>query len=172
MKQLNWKLMMSVALVLAVSVMGAGCKTKKPKDDGTGGTPTETTTGGDGLNDIDQDSLLFGPSGLKAVYFDFDSSSVRADQVSVLQANANLLKQAPNAYIQIAGHCDERGTQEYNLALGERRALSVREYLVKLGISGDRIVTISYGEESPAESGSSESAWAANRRAEFNKASR
>ena len=172
MKQLNWKLMMSVALVLAVSVIGAGCKTKKPKDDGSTGTTTETTNNRDGLNDIDQDSLLFGPSGLKAVYFDFDSSAVRADQVSVLQANAELLKQVPNAYIQVAGHCDELGTQEYNLALGERRALAVREYLVKLGISGDRIVTISYGEESPADSGSSESAWSLNRRAEFNKASR
>lgn len=168
----NWKLMLSLAMVLSVSIFGAGCKSKKPVDTGddTAGK-TETTTG-DGLQDIDQDSLLFGPSGLKAVYFDFDSSAIRADQVSVLEANAALLKQAPNAYIQIAGHCDERGTQEYNLALGERRALAVREYLVRLGISGDRIVTISYGEESPAESGSSEAAWAANRRAEFNKATR
>lgn len=173
MKQLNWKMMMSVALVLAVSVVGAGCKSKKPKDDGMEtGTTTETTTNRDGLTDIDQDSLLFGPSGLKPVYFDFDSSAVRADQISVLQSNAALLKQAPNAYIQVAGHCDERGTQEYNLALGERRALAVREYLVKLGISGDRIVTISYGEESPAQMGSNEAAWAMNRRAEFNKASR
>lgn len=172
MKQLNWKLALSFALVAMLALTGAGCKSKKPVDTGEGAGKTETTNNRDGLSDINQDDLLFGPSGLKAVYFDYDSSSVRADQVSVLQANANLLKQAPNAYIQIAGHCDERGTQEYNLALGERRALSVREYLVKLGISGDRIVTISYGEESPADSGHSESAWSMNRRAEFNKASK
>lgn len=172
MKQLNWKLMLSLAMVLAVSFTGAGCKSKKPKDDGSGGvTPTEKTTN-DGLTNVDQDSLLFGPSGLKAIYFDFDSSSVRADQVGQLQHNADLLKQAASAIIQVAGHCDERGTQEYNLALGERRALAVREYLIKLGVSGDRIVTISYGEEQPATQGSSEAAWSQNRRAEFNKASR
>lgn len=172
MKQLNWKMMLTAALVLTVSLTGAGCKTKKPKDDGTGGSRPVETTKGNGQPNLDQDSLLFGPSGLKAIFFDFDSSSVRADQVSVLKANADLLKQVPNAYIQVAGHCDERGTQEYNLALGERRALAVREYLVKLGISGDRIVTISYGEESPADAGHSEASWAQNRRAEFNKASK
>jgi len=172
MKQLNWKLMLSVAMVLTVSLTGAGCKTKKPKDTGEGnGTKTERTTG-NGQPNIDQDGLLFGPSGLKPVYFDFDKSTIREDQVGVLKADADLLKQAPNAYIQVAGNCDERGTQEYNLALGERRALAVREYLIKLGISGDRIVKISYGEEQPADAGHSESAWAKNRRAEFNKASK
>ena len=72
--------------------------------------------------------------------------------------------------IQIEGHCDERGTQEYNLALGERRALAVRGHLMKLGISGERLLTISYGEESPASAGHSEEAWQQNRRSEFNKA--
>lgn len=172
MKQLNWKLMLSVAMVLAVSLTGAGCKTKKPKDNGNTGTGKTEHTSGNGQPAIDQDSLLFGPSGLQPIYFDFDSSSVRADQVSVLQKNADLLKQVSSAIIQVAGNCDERGTQEYNLALGERRALAVREYLIKLGISGDRIVTISYGEEQPADQGHSESAWAKNRRAEFNKASK
>ena len=171
MKQLNFKLMMSFALVALISFTGAGCKSKKPVDTGAD-TGTKTESGNNDNSGVDQDSLLFGPSGLQAIYFDYDSSSVRGDQLSVVQRNADLLKQAASAVIQIAGHCDERGTQEYNLALGERRALAVREGLIRAGISGDRIVTISYGEESPAMPGSSEDAWAKNRRAEFNKASR
>lgn len=171
MKQLNWKLMMSFALVALVSFTGAGCKSKKPVDTGTD-TGTKTETGSNDNSGVDQDSLLFGPSGLQPIYFDFDSSSLRADQVAVVNRNAELLKTHASAVIQVAGHTDERGTQEYNLALGERRALTVREALIRAGISGDRIVTISYGEESPAEAGSNEGAWAKNRRAEFNKASR
>ena len=90
--------------------------------------------------------------------------------METLKRNAEIIKQMPNSVIQIEGHCDERGTQQYNLALGERRALAVRDYLIRLGISGDRLVTISYGEEDPADPGHSESAWAKNRRAEFNRA--
>lgn len=171
MKQLNWKLVMSLALVALVSFTGAGCKSKKPVDTGMD-TGTKTESGNNDNSGVDQDSLLFGPSGLQPIYFDFDSSTLRGDQVSVVTRNADLLKQVPSAVIQVAGHTDERGTQEYNLALGERRALAVREGLIRAGISGDRIVTISYGEESPAASGSNEDAWAKNRRAEFNKASR
>jgi len=171
MKQLNFKLMMSFALVALISFTGAGCKSKKPVDTGTD-TGTKTESGNNDNSGVDQDSLLFGPSGLQAIYFDFDSSTLRGDQLTVLSRNVDLLKQVPAAVIQVAGHTDERGTQEYNLALGERRALAVREGLIRGGISGDRIVTISYGEESPAEAGSSEGAWSKNRRAEFNKASR
>jgi peptidoglycan-associated lipoprotein len=76
----------------------------------------------------------------------------------------------PSVIVQVEGHCDERGTQEYNLALGEKRALATREHLIKLGIPADRIITISYGEEMPAIQGGGESAWAQNRRCEFNKA--
>jgi len=72
--------------------------------------------------------------------------------------------------IQIEGHCDERGTQEYNLALGEKRALAVREYLMSMGVSGDRMVTISYGEEDPQDTAHTEAAWSKNRRSEFNQA--
>jgi len=90
--------------------------------------------------------------------------------MATLRGNADKIKQVPGVIIQLAGHCDERGTQEYNLALGERRALAVREHLIQLGISGNRLITISYGEESPAVMGSGESAWAKNRRCEFNRA--
>lgn len=125
------------------------------------------------LPEVDLEKLLFdrnSDSGLKLVYFDFDKSDLRPDALAALSKNADLIKQVPGVIIQIAGHCDERGTQEYNLALGERRALSVRNHLINLGISGDRMITISYGEEDPAAPGHDEAAWSKNRRCEFNKA--
>jgi len=101
------------------------------------------------------------------VYFDFDKSNIRSDQRSTMNRNAQLLDQYKTIRIQIEGHCDERGTNEYNLALGERRAESVKQYLVDYGISSSRITTISYGEERPVDSRHNESAWAKNRRSEF-----
>ena len=104
---------------------------------------------------------------LKNIYFDFDRSTIRPEFQPVLEGVAGWLNDRPDKQLLIEGHCDERGTDEYNLALGERRALSVRRYLVGLGIAPDRLHTISYGEEQPAVSGSDEAAWAKNRRAEF-----
>lgn len=104
---------------------------------------------------------------LKTVYFDFDSASLTAPTTTTLGYNAERILDVPNTIVQIAGHCDERGTQEYNLALGEKRAQSVRNHLRQLGVPGDRLVTISFGEESPAVAGSGEAAWAQNRRCEF-----
>ena len=107
---------------------------------------------------------------LRTVYFDYDSYSLRPDALAALSNNAEIIKQSPDMMLEVEGHCDERGTQEYNMALGERRALAVRDHLMKLGVAGDRIITISYGEELPAVTGGGESAWAKNRRCEFNKA--
>lgn len=105
---------------------------------------------------------------LETVYFDYDKSDLRQDARDVLSKNAEaLIKQATDAKIKIEGHCDERGSDEYNLALGERRAKSVAKYLTSLGVSEDRISTISFGKEKPAVTGSDESAWSKNRRAEF-----
>lgn len=104
---------------------------------------------------------------LRAIYFDYDRSEIRPDQRPVLQANAQWLRENPGARILIEGHCDERGTREYNMALGERRASAATQYLVSLGIPVSRIETVSYGEERPAVEGSDESAWSRNRRAEF-----
>ncbi len=101
------------------------------------------------------------------VYFDFDRAAVKASERVRVEEVAAYLKGKPGHMVEIEGHCDERGTEEYNRALGERRALAVREYLVNLGIQAERIHTISYGEDRPAEIGSSESAWAKNRRGEF-----
>jgi peptidoglycan-associated lipoprotein len=102
---------------------------------------------------------------LKDIYFDYDKYEIRREDEGILKENAAFLKKNPKMKIQIEGHCDERGTAEYNLALGERRANSTKRYLVSLGITSDRISTISYGEERPLDPRNNEEAWAKNRRA-------
>jgi peptidoglycan-associated lipoprotein len=102
---------------------------------------------------------------LKDIHFDFDKYDVRPVDEGILKENAAFLKNNPKMKIQIEGHCDERGTVEYNLALGERRASNTKKYLVFLGIPSDRISTISYGKERPFDKGHHEEAWARNRRA-------
>ncbi|MCX7705233.1 MAG: peptidoglycan-associated lipoprotein Pal [bacterium] len=101
------------------------------------------------------------------IYFDFDKYNIKTSEHPKLNAIADYLKKNPDISILIEGHCDERGTDEYNLVLGEKRALSTRNFLVALGISPKRIYTISYGESRPADPGHNEEAWAKNRRAEF-----
>jgi peptidoglycan-associated lipoprotein len=108
---------------------------------------------------------VFESSMLKDVYFEFDRYEIRPGDADVLKQNAALMTKYPHVKIQVEGHCDERGTAEYNLALGERRANSVKKYLVSLGIAPGRISTISYGEEKPADAANTEAAWAKNRRA-------
>lgn len=104
---------------------------------------------------------------LETIYFEFDDSSLRPDSKAALRASAGTLKQNPNIRIEVQGNCDERGSNEYNLALGNRRAESARRYLIDLGINSSRLSTVSYGEERPAVRGSNEVAWARNRRDEF-----
>ena len=101
------------------------------------------------------------------VYFDFDRSDIRTDQRSAMERNARLLSQYQTVRIRLEGHCDERGTEEYNMALGQRRADAVMQYLTSYGISGSRITTISYGEMRPAATGQNETAWSQNRRCEI-----
>lgn len=101
------------------------------------------------------------------IFFDFDRSDLREDARQTLQMKAEALRQFPDIRIRIEGHADERGTVEYNLALGERRADAARAYLVDLGIDPDRMTTISYGEERPQVEGQNEAAWSQNRRDEF-----
>jgi peptidoglycan-associated lipoprotein len=102
---------------------------------------------------------------LKDIRFDYDKYDIRRVDEGILRENAAFLKKNPKMKIQIEGHCDERGTVEYNLALGERRANSTKRYLVSLGITSDRISTISFGEERPLDPGHNEEAWGKNRRA-------
>jgi peptidoglycan-associated lipoprotein len=107
-------------------------------------------------------------SAFETVYFDFDKSDLRQDARNILAKNAEiLLKSKQDAKIKIEGHCDERGSAEYNLALGERRAQSALQYLLTLGVQPNRLSVISYGKEKPAVQGDDEAAWAKNRRDEF-----
>ena len=113
------------------------------------------------LDDLNRNSPL------KAVFYELDSSELSAEGQKILDQNAALLKRYPNWTVTVEGHCDERGTAEYNLALGERRAITARAYLVSLGIPADRLRTVSYGKEFPFDPGHDEAAFAKNRRAHF-----
>ncbi len=104
---------------------------------------------------------------LKMIHFDFDRYFIRDDAKPVLEENATWLKKFQTVKILIEGHCDERGTEEYNLALGEKRAKSTLDYLVSLGITADRIEIISYGKSQPLDLGHNEVAWQKNRRSQF-----
>ena len=115
----------------------------------------------------DAASLSARKESLEAVYFDFDSHLLSGGSRDKLQRNAQWLSKNPATKVQVEGHTDDRGSDAYNLALGEKRAKSVMNYLVTLGIAPGRLSIISYGEEKPAEQGHEEEAWAKNRRAEF-----
>ena len=104
---------------------------------------------------------------LKNIYFEFDKHDLRSDALAQLDLNATWLKEHLTVKVLIEGHCDERGTEEYNLALGERRAKAAKEYLVRLGVESSRMMTVSYGESRPEDMGHNEFAWGKNRRAHF-----
>ena len=118
-------------------------------------------------NDRTIDEINGPNSPLKPVYFAYDSDEIDDPAKTALAANAELLRSYATWIVTVEGHCDERGTAEYNLALGERRALAARSYLVSLGIPADRIRTVSYGKEFPFDPGHEEPAWSKNRRAHF-----
>lgn len=106
-------------------------------------------------------------AGMSNIYFDFDQFTLSAEARKTLADNAKYLKANSGTQVVVEGHCDERGSDEYNLALGESRALAAKNYLVSLGVNAQQLSVISYGEEKPAAMGSNEEAWAKNRRAEF-----
>jgi peptidoglycan-associated lipoprotein len=128
--------------------------------------PPEPITSKDTLATTDIDQINKN-SPFQPVFYAFDSAEVDAEAQKVLNTNAEVLRKYATWVITIEGHSDERGTAEYNLALGERRATAARTYLVSLGIPGDRLKTVSYGKEFPFDPGHDESAWAKNRRAHF-----
>ena len=121
----------------------------------------EDSIAGKSLDDLNRDSPL------RPLFFELDSSEVSAEGQQLLQENAAIMKKYPTWQITIEGHCDERGTAEYNLALGERRALAAKNYLVSLGIPADQVKTVSYGKEFPFDPGHDDAAWQKNRRAHF-----
>lgn len=173
--------------VLFVSFLGGmtGCASKKPVKATFTGPESQAATvqpGGPGAlgagkaggveEGLPQDrgklGIAYAPTkDIEPIYFAFDSSALTGDSKAKLEAAAKWLKQNPNVQVKIEGNCDERGTTEYNLALGERRALSARRYLMSLGIDSNRISTLSYGKERPLASGHDEEAWRQNRRDDF-----
>ena len=124
-------------------------------------TIVEESIGGRSLDDLNRESPL------KPALFDYDSAELDGDAQKIVQANAGVLKTFATWVVTLEGHCDERGTAEYNLALGERRAAAVKTYLVSLGISPDRLRIVSYGKEFPFDAAHTEGAWSKNRRAHF-----
>lgn len=165
-----------VALPLA---LGA-CKKKKPEvvPPPAQQTPTQTQTPTQPRNDPPPPAANPGPSAaeiearvraviLETVYFEYDSDAIREDAKATLEKKVPLLNANPAVRIQIAGHCDNRGTDEYNLALGRRRAEMVKRFLTDRGIDASRIETISFGAERPAVQGEGEDVWSKNRRDEF-----
>ena len=123
---------------------------------------TITETAGSGIVSGSQEDLIVNVG--DRVFFGYDSSDLDSDALELLQDQVAWLKQNSDVSVTIEGHCDERGTREYNLALGEKRAQAVKNYLIGLGINPDRVSTISYGKERPAVVGSNDGAWAQNRR--------
>jgi peptidoglycan-associated lipoprotein len=159
-----------LALGLVACAMVAGCKGKQSQSDQSiEGLPT----GGQAA--IDSSPMAFDPmgsdsgkiSGLVTVHFGYDKSSLDSGAKKDIATNVQWMKANASAKVQIEGHCDNRGTIEYNVALGERRANAVKAYMVSMGIPADRLSVISYGKEKPLESGDNEAAWAKNRRANF-----
>lgn len=156
----------SIALVACAFVVG--CKGKQTQSD----QPVET-----GLTNsaVDSTPLGFDPTGsdsgtiegLRTINFGYDKSNLDAEAKKTLAGNAEWIKSHPNVKVQIEGHCDQRGTIEYNVALGERRANAVKAYLVSLGVKSASLSTISYGKEKPLDSSDSETAMSKNRRANF-----
>ncbi len=150
----------STSLFALVLVASVSCSSKEKKTDTASTGPETRTTAGAG--EASGDSSEF-----RTVYFDYDSFKLRGDARAALKTNVEYLKKNPNVAIQIEGHCDERGSNEYNLALGEKRANAAKSFVLKNGIKDNRVSIISYGEERPADSGHDDTAWAKNRRSVF-----
>jgi peptidoglycan-associated lipoprotein len=167
-----------LVLIFATAVMLAGCPkrpTTLPEDTtGAGSTSTGAGTAGysgseteaGGTMNADQRALEELERLGMVIYFDFDRAEIKSEYVSVVAAHARYLNSNPGRKVRLEGHADERGSREYNIGLGERRAQAVRRALLLQGVTEDQIVTVSYGEERPAVLGSDEEAYARNRRVE------
>ena len=189
-----FRLLAVATLTVSLSIFASGCAKKKvpsaEEGEAAGRELIEVTEAVEAVTEVDTRSgigseeslvsdsrrgeaaggvILEGRSSspMLPIYFDFDRFNIRSDQRDRIEENADFLKQRSSARIRIEGNCDERGTNEYNMALGERRARSAKKYLVNLGVAGSRIETISYGEEKPLNYGHDELSWSQNRRDDF-----
>jgi len=164
------RLLLALGLAICMVLVNLSCGGgPKPIDDEVADIDTTTTIPEEVVTEEESDAPpeIINESQFETVYFDFDKFNLRADSKSGLDSNYDLLMQFPDVMVKIEGHCDERGTVEYNLSLGEKRATSCKDYLVGLGVDASRISTISYGKEKPVDGGHSEAAWGKNRRCEF-----
>ncbi|PLX51484.1 MAG: peptidoglycan-associated lipoprotein [Desulfobulbaceae bacterium] len=190
------KVLCVAGLITSLSFFTAGCAKKAVDSEAGGETVTESTSttapteetapaasrdtgetagsyesldSGNGMATAGDYNILEGRTheGMVPIYFDFDKSNIRADQRERIEANAEFMKNNSDLKITIEGNCDERGTNEYNIALGERRAQSAKKYLINLGVPADNLYTVSYGEERPLLYGHDEYSWAQNRRDDF-----
>ena len=168
----NKTLYLGAALLMALSLGVTGCGKKAAKtapEQPTAQAQTEAGLMTESLESTGDSGVMEGRTSgpMVPVYFGFDSSSIDGDQVSRIETNADFLKNNQDVSIRVEGNCDPRGTKEYNLALGERRAQSAKNYLASLGVGAERMTTISFGEEKLLLFGHDEMSWAQNRRADF-----
>lgn len=181
-----FKFLAAASIVASMSLFAGGCAQQaKTTDSGMGSSDAKSESGmkadtGDSMGreeslsdkgwaGQDASAVLEGRTSapMLPVYFDFDQSGIRADQQGRISKNGDFLISNSAVRVRVEGNCDERGTNEYNMALGERRALSAKKYLANLGVAESRIDTISYGEEKPINYGHDDLAWSQNRRADF-----
>jgi peptidoglycan-associated lipoprotein len=181
----NYYVVILLICLLAATLMLTGCAKKKvvattgPDEAAAGeaGQIQEESLGGGAPGErlgrsrrgVSAKAQAYGPEGIafesEDVFFEFDQATLTEESRSVLQKKAGFMKKHPEVQITIEGHCDQRGSSDYNLGLGQKRADSVKNYLQDLGIAGNRLATVSYGKEQPLDPGESEAAWARNRRA-------
>lgn len=170
------RLFLAVALAAALAGCASGVKLDNvPVEDRTGTSVTTPGAAGPGgesqVQPVQADEAALdkaGPQGVaRIVYFDYDSNAIRPEFQPLIEANAQFLTQHRNSHVVVEGHTDERGGSEYNLALGQRRAESVRQALQLLGVRDSQVEAVSFGKEKPAVEGHDEAAWAKNRRAEI-----
>jgi peptidoglycan-associated lipoprotein len=164
------KVKVLLPVLMCVSLFAlSGCGSKKDNDQGMVQKAQGEAAGA--TESLDSKSLGISEGrtteGMLPVYFEFDSSDIKKDQVSRIEINADFLNKQKGYDVKIEGNCDPRGTNEYNMALGERRALSAKKYLVNLGVDEAKLSTVSYGEERMLLHGHDELSWAQNRRADF-----
>lgn len=174
-REKSWVCMVLLAILILVSLAGCQYELVKKKK-------TVTTTPGEeqALREVEEQRVfeeslttkrypgiegeVLETTFLKDIYFAFDRFDLNDEARKILTENAKILLAHPTLVVQVEGHCDERGSNQYNLALGEKRAVSAKLYLIRLGVKGNRLSTISYGEEMPADPGHTEAAWVKNRR--------
>lgn len=154
--------MLGVMVILGIAA--SGCAKKSSKAGSSSLSSEDIPLDETNINFTDASHI---PALAEDIHFDYNKSSIREDAKPILKGVAGYLNKHPNKHVMIEGHCDNRGSKEYNLALGEQRALSARRYIVNLGIEPKRLHTISYGEENPIATGNSEAAHAKNRRGHF-----